>query len=192
MSFRKDKGEAGRVSYLKLTDLIFVLVSAGISAGMFIAGLAVHHTRANLLTVVSVLLLLPACKKLTNLIVILPFKDTKKEDLERIAGAVEKAGQDSGHRPVCFADMLFSTEQHILKFGHVTVTENKVLFFSEMSGKLNEYATQYFRDSFNKRGFEYTFALFTSPGEYAAALKRISVKGEADAGLVGYLHSLMI
>ncbi len=192
MSFRKDKGEAGRVTYLKLTDVIFVLASAAISCGMFAMGLYIKHTKANLLTVCAVLFLLPACKKLTNLIVILPHKDIDSEVLKKITEAKEKAFASAPTVPVSFTDMLCSTEDHILKFGDVTVTKGRVLAYSEMNKKLNDYAVDYFRSALKKRGFDCSFAIFTSADEYASAVKRLNIEKEADAGVVAYLHSLMI
>ena len=186
------KGQPGRIGYLKITNIIFIVASVLICGGIFAYGYFTFKTRANLATVIAVLCLLPACKKLTNLIVILPFKDTPKEDVKKIYDVTAKISDLPFDGVAEYTDMLFSTEQHVLRFADVVMTSSKVLVYSDMSDKLNQYAKDYFEKGLAKRRFEVKFTLYTGLNDYLAVLKRLDITEEVDGELVRYMHSLMM
>ncbi len=179
------KGKKGYISLLKRYDMIFILISAIIAVGVFLTGLNIWKTKANIATVVSVLSLLPACKRLTNLIIILPFKGIKDENFEKISPKLK-----DGWFVLC--DMLFSTEKYMLKFEHMVMAGNKMFIFSEMTKDKNNYSREYLENAFKKRAIDVTVNLYDKINDYTAVLGRCESDGFDNEKARDYVTSLLV
>lgn len=71
------KGEIGYIDYMKKATLIKTLILFAISGIIFAAGYIYNGKKENILTVVAVLGVLPACRAMVNFIMFMRFKSTK-------------------------------------------------------------------------------------------------------------------
>ncbi len=179
------KGKKGYISFLKKFDVIFILVSALIFAAVYIIGIKIWNTKANIGTVVAVLSVLPACKRLANLIVIMPFKGISDDDYAKITPQIKE-----GWLVLC--DMLFSTEERNYSFDHVVLTNSKMLVYSSMSKDKSRLAKVYFENAFAKRQMQVKINIYNNVNEYAAVLDRTEAEAFEKEKLSDYVTSLMI
>ena len=180
------KGEKGYLNYLKKKDIIFIIFVALISIAIFAFGLYFYKTRANIATVFAVLLLLPACKRIVNLIVLLPFRQIKDEELDRIEALLTD-------NVLSYIDPVFSSEKYIMKFEHLTVTGNGLFAYSHMSNEKNQYAKEYLSDGLKKRMIPGKVKIYVTLGDYEHFLKSYDYKGEFTNEEAGdYFKSLMM
>ena len=181
----KYKGKKGYISLLKRYDMIFILVSALIALGVFMIGLNIWNTKKNIGTVVAVLSLLPACKRLTNLIMIFSFKGISEENYAKVAPLVKPEW-------LVLEDMLFSTEKYILEFDHVVLSGSKMFALSKMSKDKNDYIKEYFETAFKKRAIDMTFNLYSNVNDYAGVLKRMEGESFENEKATDYIFSLLV
>ena len=182
----KKKGEKGYISSLKTYDLVFILASVIICAGIFIYGIKTAGSKANIFTVISVCLLLPACKRLTNLIVVFPYKGIKNEDYEKIVPVI-KEGWD------CFCDMIFTTEDHVLKFNHCVLADNYFVAYSDMDAEKNKYIKEYLEKGFDKRGSSVHVTVCTELQKYLNILMNTVPEGKCENEYaLSFVRSLMV
>lgn len=104
---RVNKGDKGYIDYMKVLVGIKTLVLFAISGLIFAAGLIHSGKKENILTVVAVLGVLPACRSLVTLIMFLRFKSFKGSEADRIA-ALTMADY---LKPLCFFDSVLTMEK---------------------------------------------------------------------------------
>lgn len=179
------KGQKGYISLLKKYDLAFIAASALTCFLVYYAGLRIWHSKANIGTVVAICSLLPACKRLTNLIMIFMFKGIDDSDYTKIEPNLKE-----GWFILC--DMLFSTEKCMLEFDHVVMTNSKMIILSKMSKEKNTYALDYFRTAFKKRALSMKVSLSTDADEYAAVLSKTDAESFTNEKASEYVTSLMV
>ena len=179
------KGKKGYISFLKKFDIIFILVSAMIFAAVYLIGSKIWNSKANIGTVVAVLSILPACKRLANLIVIMPFKGISNDDYATITPKIKE-----GWFVLC--EMLFSTEERNYSFDHVVLTNSKMLVYSTMSKDKSRLAKVYFENAFAKRQMPVKISIYNTVSEYAAVLDRTEAEIFESEKLSDYITSLLI
>lgn len=183
------KGMKGYISKLKRTDILFILSDVIIAAVIFIVGMMVWKEKGNIATVVAVCAMLPACKRVVNLILIFKFKGISNDDYDTI---INKCKHEADFA-VNYADMLFSTEQYFLLFKHAVLTENKLLAYSDMGKEKNEYATEYLKKGFSIRGIDVHVKIYSDVREYASArAAALENNAETDTDAVSYINSLLV
>lgn len=67
--------------------MLYVLIGVG----LFLIGLAVHKTRANLFTVLGILMVLPAAKRVIALVLMVPRKSVERERFEKVRAALPES-----------------------------------------------------------------------------------------------------
>lgn len=180
------KGQKGYINYLKKKDIIFIVVVAALSIGIYACGMYIYKTRANIATVFAILSLLPACKRVVNLLVLLPFRQIKSEDLSRIEAIVPE-------NVVALVDPVFSSESHLMKFEHLTVTNNGLYAFSKMDKAKNDHAKEYLSEGIKKRMLSGNVKIYLTIGDYEHFIKTIDKEAEFIAeDLKDYFRSLMM
>ena len=181
----KYKGKKGYISFLKKYDIMFIAASALIALAVYFIGLNIWDTKKNIGTVVAILSLLPACKRLTNLLMIISFKGISNEHYEKISPLV---------KPEWFVleDMLFSTEKYMLEFDHVVMAGSKMFALSKMPKDRNEYAREYFETAFKKRAIDISFSLYSNVNDYAGVLKRLDAENFENEKAKDYVTSLLV
>ena len=181
----KFKGRKGYISLLKKYDLAFVAASALVCFLVYYLGLKIWHSKANIGTVVAVCSLLPACQRLTNLILIMPFKGIGDKEYEKILPAVKPGW-------ITVSDMLFSTEKSLLEFDHVVMTNSRMLILSKMSRDKNSYSKEYFETSLRKRGISMKVNIYTELNDYVAVLNRSEEEKFENEKAWEYVSSLLV
>ena len=88
------KCQFGYINKQKKFQFAMLMLYVLIGVGLFLIGLAVHKTRANLFTVLGILMVLPAAKRVIALVLMVPRKSVEKERFE--GGIAGKCGTFNG------------------------------------------------------------------------------------------------
>ncbi len=161
------KGEHGYLSYVKKRDLRYILITIVFAVLVFVAGILKWKTKSNIATVIAVMSFLPACKRIVNLIVLMPFKPMSEELYKKISEHVPE-------NAVAFTDTVFSSEQRMYKFEHAVLTNVGMYAYSEMGQVKNYDCDTYLNDGFERRGISCRVKIYSKSDDYINLIKRIN------------------
>lgn len=117
------KGNFGYISAKRIQVIIRTVIFFAISLSIFIAGYVITGTRKNLLTVAAILVCLPACKSMVNMIMLIRAagcSQTAKETLAPLEG-----------RLIGMYDMYFTSYQKNFAVSHMIVEGKIILGYTE-------------------------------------------------------------
>lgn len=103
MNFKR-KGEQGYISFMKKFNLLVTVVCFLLAAGLFLIGISIYETKANVLTIVGALFVIPAARFMTVWILFLPHKSVTEEEYDKVFKSM-KAGN------LLYADVLFTSTE---------------------------------------------------------------------------------
>lgn len=184
---RIDKCCPGYISNRKKISALWLLLYVAIAAGIFLAGYFLTHTRANVLTVLAVLLVLPAAKRVVNLVVMLPKKSV---DMERYDAVKKEAGE-----AVILADYVFTSTEKIMHLDFVVIKNGNVLAVAAPSKQDEDYMKKYFTDNVHRAASSYHVAFFETDEQLIKRLIRLPKEAgglETDEKMVEHLRSLAV
>ena len=182
-----DKCNPGYITNRQKISILWILVYIVIAAGIFLAGYLWTHTRANVLTVIAVLMVLPAAKRVVNLVVMLPRKSVSKERLEAIKKEVGEG--------IILSEYVFTSTEKIMHLDFVVIKNGNVLAVKASSKQDVEYMKKYFTDSVHKAASAYNVKIFDTDEELVKQLSRLTqIEGapEKEEKVVEYLRSLAV
>jgi hypothetical protein len=120
---KKEKGEFGYLKYKKFTSLLIMLLSYALIGAAFLCGFLVTKTTANIMTVVAVILALPAAKFTVAYVIVLPHHSVT-EELYR-----ETHGKFSG-LITCY-DCIFSNKSSPIGAQVVVISDTLVIALTD-------------------------------------------------------------
>lgn len=91
-----------------------LLVFIAIGAVLFLAGFLITKTRANIFTVLAILMVLPAAKRVIALVVMLPRRSVERERYDRM-----KSSLPPNH--VLLTDYVFTSTDHVMSLDFVII-----------------------------------------------------------------------
>lgn len=170
---KHEKGEMGYLGYRKQMNLIKMAVAFGVVFAVLAAGFLIFKNRANILTVLSIVLVLPAAKMGVGYFVLLPHKAAEQALFE----AVEKNAAKLGR---CY-DCIFSNSKSPIGAQAVVVTDSVVCALTDeekADAKLFETSVQEFLKN-DKR--HVTVTLYKEKKAFLNRIHNLSVQfGDGD------------
>jgi hypothetical protein len=164
----KRKGEQGYLSFMKKFNLLVTIVCFLLAAGLFLIGISIYETKANVLTIVGALFVIPAARFMTVWILFLPHKSVTEEEYNKVFKAM-KAGN------LLYADVLFTSTEKAYAASFVVVTGDKILAYAEKNvNKLEEYL----KDILKRRAFAIKATCTDDKGKFMNFLKSADAYGE--------------
>lgn len=147
-----DKCNPGYISNRKKISLLWLLFYIVLGVGIFLIGYFWMGTRANVLTVLAVLMVLPAAKRVVTLVVLVPRKGVSMERYDRMKQAVGEA--------ILFTDYVFTSTEKIMHLDFVVIKNGNVLAVKGASRQDDAYMKQYLADSVRKAASGYIVRVF--------------------------------
>lgn len=179
-----EKGKQGYISSRKKIDFAWLLVFIALGIGIFLVGYFISKTRANIFTVLAVLMVLPGAKRMVALFVMLPRKSVEKERYERVKNAVGEG--------TLYTDYVFTSTEKIMHLDFLLVKNGNVLGVIAPSKQNVDYLKKYLTDSVHKISEHYHVKLFDDDEAFLKQVQRLS-QVEADEGrekvLLDFLHA---
>ena len=140
------KGEAGYLQARKNKLLIIVLIYVVVIVGTLIFGYIQTKTRLNFFTMGAILVCLPGCRALVNLIMVLPNKSIKPEIKEEIDAKTE-------YLDVIY-DLVVTSEKSAMPIQAIVISENTVCGYTSSFKVSKSYAGEHIKSILEQNGIE--------------------------------------
>ncbi len=180
-----EKGTFGYIKNRKKVDCLWLLLFLVLGVGIFLAGYFLTHVRANIFTVLSVLMVLPAAKRVVALVVLVPKKGVSRKRYESLEPLVEEG--------TLYVDYVFTSTDKIMHLDYLLVKRGNVLGVVAPSHQDVDYMKKYLSDCVNKVAPAYHVRLFDTDEEFISHVKRLTkveTEKSREQALVEYLYSL--
>lgn len=184
---KTDKCELGYISKKKKISFLWLMVSVLIGVAIFLVGYFWTHTRANIFTVVAVLMVLPAAKHIVSLIIMFPHKGVSRERFEKIKEAAGDA--------VLLTEYVFTSTEKIMNLDFVLIKNGNVLGVLSTSKQDVDYMKKYLTDSVHKVAPSFHVKVFDTDMQLLKQLDKLAqVEAEKarEEKVVEYLRSLAV
>ncbi len=122
------KGEYGYITYRKKVQLIKVAVGIILVAAVLITGIVTTGSKNNLLTIGSILLVLPTANFLVNLIAMLPFKKLDEGSYDEF--------MEASKGKITSCDMIVTANQKLVPIQLAVIYKNGIVAYTN-SKKIN-------------------------------------------------------
>lgn len=184
---RIDKCCPGYIRNQKKVSFLWLFLFAAIGVAIFLTGYLLTHTRANIFTVAAVLVVLPAAKRIVNLVVMLPRSSVERERYDKMKVAVGDA--------VLYTDYVFTSTEKIMHMDFVVIKNGNVLGVTAPSKQDTGYMDKYVSDSIHKLAPEFKVRLFDTDEKlikYLSDMAETETPPEREKKVAEYLHSLAV
>ena len=145
--------------------MLYVLIGVG----LFLIGLAVHKTRANLFTVLGILMVLPAAKRVIALVLMVPRKSVEKERFEKVQGALPESAA---------LLTVFTSTEKVMSLDFVIVMNKNVYGIKDGKKTDDAYVEKYLSETISAAARGYRVQLFENEEAFLKMLKRSERKEE--------------
>ena len=164
------KGTNGYIKKRKILLLLLLIGIVALSLGLFLCGYLTTGTKKNLLTVLSILGVLPAAKCLVNLVLFLPHKSLD----ETVYKDLESATAETG---ILYSDLVFTSTKHVMHLDSLYITGTELVGLS-LNGKVKSETeiTEYFTDTMKKRGTTVHMHVFRNAAEMKSRIEALADK----------------
>lgn len=187
MTMRVEKGEQGYICSRKRRDLIWLLAFVIIGIAIFLAGYFITKTRANIFTVLAVLMVLPGAKRVVALFVMIPRKSVPKDRYEKVKAAVGEG--------TLYTDYVFTSTEKIMHLDFLLVKNGNVLGVVASSKQDVPYMKKYITESVHKISSNFHVKIYDNDETFLKQVARLT-HIEADAGqekaLLEFLHASIV
>lgn len=187
-STEKVKGTRNYLNTQKKYEILRTFIYFAISAALFMAGFIQTGSKANLLSIVAVLGLLPASKSLVNVIMFLRFHSLGSE-------AAEQATAAGGDLQMLY-DCVFTSYKKSYVVGHLAVRGNTVCGYSENKVFEENDFYKHIGDILKLDGHkDITVKIFTDLNKYTERLRQmdsLEENPERTAAVIATLKSVAL
>lgn len=167
-----ERGEYGYLNWRKKRALFHTLLMVGIGVAVFLIGLLLNKMEAsNIFTIAAVLMVLPAAKSLVAVIVLFPYKETKKEEKERL-DSYAKNGD------TLLYDAVFTSSEKVMHLNQIYVTDHQLIGISLRKKDNIKAAKEYLEKELGIRELSYVVFLTDEEG---ALKKRMALRKQESA-----------
>ena len=131
-------------------------------------GISIYETKANVLTIVGALFVIPAARFMTVWILFLPHKSVTEEEYDKVFKSM-KAGN------LLYADVLFTSTEKAYGVSFLVVTGDKIFALTEKNvNKLEDYL----KDIIKRRAFAFKISCTDDKAKFMNFLKSADAYGE--------------
>lgn len=145
--WRGIKCEPGYIDRQKVFQGAMLILFTAIGFALFLVGFIVTKTRANVFTVLGILMVLPAAKRVIALVVMLPRHSVRPERVERMRATL-------GGEAVLLTDYVFTSPDKIMSLDFVVIHGQRVIGVGPVndngSGERREKNRDYMKDYLQK------------------------------------------
>lgn len=156
------QGTAGYISAKKRQLAVIIGAAAVIVIGLLVAGYIMYGSRLNWLTVVAILICLPVCRTIVNLIMLIPYTSLSEKTEMEISGKTENL--------IVLYDLVITSEKKAMKIDAIVISRNVVCGYSKSTKLDTDYAAKHIKSILEQNGIEkVTVKIFK---DYVAFLSR--------------------
>ena len=149
------KCEFGYIQKQKIFQSLMLLLFVAVGVGLFLTGLLITGTRANIFTVLGILMVLPAAKRIISLVVMVPRKSVDKDRYDRMRETVAEEG-------ILYTDYVFTSPDKIMSFDFLIIQNQNVMGILSEKKQEEAYILDYLQKGVDSQASGYQVKLFPS------------------------------
>lgn len=157
----------GYIAKQKKFQSLMLLVFIAVGIGLFFTGYLITGTRANVFTVLGILMVLPGAKRVIALVVMVPRRSVEVERYERMMQTVDGKGE-------VLTDYVFTSPDKIMGLDFVVVQNHNVLGILDGKKQDVKYITEYLKKGVGDTVSGYQVRIFSSDEEFYAFYKKMN------------------
>jgi len=160
-----ERGSFGYIKKSKIRHSLWILMLLVIAVVMFITGLFIHKfDRANICTVLAVLMLLPAVKHMVAIIVMFPYKSISKERYDNIKNMINE-------NTILMTDMVITSPEKVMGLDFILITDNQLLGLTTYKNQDRNYIEEYLKKSLKDNGVDgVAVRIFTDEKQFTGCI----------------------
>ncbi len=182
------QGEYEYYNWKRNREIIKTLIYFGISLALLAAGYIATGTKANLLTIVAVLGLLPASKSMVGMIMYMRYHGCNEENYAILKDTLEKFNHAYG--------LVFTSYKKTYEVAGCIVKNGYVYGYLTNHQDMHEDLESHIEGIAKRNGYQITIAMYTKTDEYLERLNQIVDKKteneENDAKIMELLHQISL
>ncbi len=186
---RYPKGSYEYADHKKIIDAVIMLIMFALALGLYIIGIVTTGSRKNLLTIVAVLGLLPACKMVVSLIMSLrvtPCDKELKSEIENHTG-----------RLTGLYNLYFTSYNKNWLIAHMVIAGKSVIGLSVTDGFDEKGFNDHLNELIRKEGLkDHMIKIFSSKDKYLNRLDELNKLTDEDtvpdSGLIRLINSVTL
>lgn len=168
------KCEPGYIKKQKVFQSLMLLLYVVIGVGLFLIGYLITGTRANVFTVLGILMVLPGAKRVIALVLMLPRRSVEQERYDKMKDMVSE-------QAVLLTDYVFTSPDKVMSFDFVIVQDENVMGILSKKKQDVKYVTEYLQKGVDDTVSGYRVRVFSSDDEFAGFYRRMmSAKTEKE------------
>lgn len=160
------KCEFGYISSQKKFQALMLLLYIAIGVGLFLAGFLITGTRANLFTVLGILMALPGAKRVIALVVMMPRQSVEKERYDKMGSVLSGNG-------VLLTDYVFTSSEKVMNLDFVVIYKKNVIGILGRDGQDIKYMTDYLQKEVEEIVSGYHVRIFSSDEDFYKFYKKM-------------------
>lgn len=142
------KGEKGYISQVKKRSVIISALCLAWALALFIAGLFIFDSRANILTIVAAVLIIPFSQFVTHYILFAKFKSVSDELVEKVENTAKPGS-------IMYVDTVITSTERAMNLCFIIITGEKLIALDCAGDKKYEKTRDYIRELVKKKGYSY-------------------------------------
>ncbi len=167
------KCEFGYIRSQKKFQALMLLLYIAIGAGLFLTGFLITGTRANLFTVLGILMALPAAKRVIALVVMVPRQSVEKERYDKMKSVL------SGDSAL-LTDYVFTSTEKIMNLDFVVIYRKNVIGILGRDGQDIKYMTDYLQKGIGEIASGWHVRIFFSDEDFYKFYKKMPESDRED------------
>ncbi len=161
------KCEFGYIQKQKIFQSLMLLLFVAVGVGLFVTGLLITGTRANIFTVLGILMVLPATKRIISLVVMVPRRSVDKDRYDRMRETVAEEG-------ILYTDYVFTSPDKIMSFDFLIIQNQNVMGILSEKKQEEAYILEYLQKGVDNQASGYQVKLFSSDAEFYKFYRRLT------------------
>ncbi len=182
-----EKCQLGYIHQQKLIHWLWLAVFLALGVVIFLIGFWWTHTKANVLTVLAILMVLPAAKRIVSLVVFMPRKGVGQERYDKMKEKVKDA--------ILLTEYVFTSTEKIMHLDFLVIKDGHVLAVVSSSIQDREYMKKYLEENVHRIAPDYLVEVFDQDEDLMESLsgqKEVEHTSERDQKLLSHLRVLAV
>lgn len=167
------KCDFGYITQQKKFQSLMLGIFIAIGIVIFLVGLLATHTRANIFTVLAILMVLPATKRIIALVVMVPRKSVSKDVYDKMKNSISKEA-------TLLTDYVFTSSEKIMSLSFVVIQDKHVIGIPDEKKQDVKYMSDYLRKCVNEKSSDYQVKILESVDDFDAFYKRSGLATSTD------------
>lgn len=159
------KGQRGYISHVKKKSIIIAALCLLWALALFIAGLFIFESRANILTIVAGVLIIPFSQFVVHFVLFSKFKSVSEEQAKRVMNTAKQGS-------IIYEDVVMTSTERAMNLCFMVITGKKVIALDDPYDKKYTKTRDFVRELVKKKGYSQTVEVLQDEEGFFKALER--------------------